>query len=295
MRLALLPNLTRKLAAETTREICRWLREYGAEYAATVDTARVLSDIENLQRMPFHELIDWCDAIIAVGGDGSMLMAAKDTVDYGKPILCINAGRLAFMAGLERDELEQLKRLIDGNYYLDRRMLIECVVTRDGNEMIHTHCINDVVLARGKELHMGDINVDCNGHRVNTYHADGIIVATPTGSSAYSLSAGGPVIDPGIDAIVVTPICPQSLLSRPTVFNSNSTITVSIDKNSPNNHDLYLSCDGADSVHIQVGDQITITKSPKYSEFIRIKNDSFFDILNNKFASEEVTGLEAKK
>lgn len=292
MNIALLPNLTRKYAGETTADICRWLQQYGANYAALPETARLLTGIPDLSVMEFDDLISWCDAIVAVGGDGSMLMAAKKTVDYHKPLLCINAGRVAFMAGLERDELPLLKELIDGNYRLDKRMLVKCTLLRDGEPLMETECINDAVLARGRELHMSDINVECDGRLINCYHADGIIVATPTGSSAYSLSAGGPVIDPGIDAIVVTPICPQSLLSRPIVFNSNSKIEIYIDENSNNPRDLYLSCDGAESIPVRTGDRIMIEKSEKYSEFIRIKNDSFFDILNNKFASSEVTGRE---
>ena len=292
MNIPLLPNLTRKQAGETTADICRWLRQYGADYAALPETAAALADVPELGVRDFEDLMAWCDVIIAVGGDGSMLMAAMQTVDYGMPLLCINAGRVAFMAGLERDELPLLKELIEGHYRLDRRMLITCTLIRDGETILSVDCINDAVLARGQEMHMSDIKVECDGRVINSYHADGIIVATPTGSSAYSLSAGGPVIDPGIDAIVVTPICPQSLLSRPIVFNSNSQIDVYLDENGYNPWDLFLSCDGAQSVPVHPGDRLIIQKSEKYSEFIRIKNDSFFDILNNKFTSSEVTGRE---
>ena len=289
MKIALKPNLTRVHAAETTREIAYWLRKYEAEFAVTPEIYPELSDIEGLGKIEEHDLLTWCDVVIAVGGDGSMLMAAKATVPYDKPILCINAGHLAFMAGLERNELERLKDLIDGNYKIDRRMLLTVRIKRDGETLLHTHCINDVVLARGKQLKLIDYNIDCDGRRINTYRADGVIVATPTGSSAYSLSAGGPVIDPGIEAIVVTPICAQSLFARSIVFNSNNTLQVYCDEEA-SNLDLVLSVDGGESIPIEKTDMITIDKATKYADFIRIKNDSFFDILNTKLA-----GLEAPK
>ena len=281
MRIALMPNLTREKAYGVTIEICSWLDKYGAEYACLDDAYETFSDISNMKHMAFPELIPWCDVVITVGGDGSVLNAGKQIVDYKKPILAINAGRLAFMAGLESNELELLKNLIDGNYRLDRRMLIDVKVKRDGKTIIEDSCINDVVLARGQMLKITDIDVDCDGKRSSTYRADGVIVATPTGSSAYSLSAGGPVINPSMEAIVVTPICPQTLFSRSTVFSAENKIEIYCDEKSSNT-DLYLSLDGGESINIGLSDRIEITKSEKTAEFIRIKSDAFFEILNKK-------------
>lgn len=283
MKIALLPNLTREKAAEVTLDICKWLDKYGAEYACLDDNKDKLSTPKNMKFMFFSDLINWCDVVISIGGDGSMLNAAKNTVDYGKPILCINAGRLAFMAGLESDELSLLKNLIDGNYRIDKRMLLDVKVIRNGIVISQEHCINDVVLARGAMLKITDIDVDCDGKRINNYRADGIIVATPTGSSAYSLSAGGPVINPSIEAIVVTPICAQSVFSRPIVFSAENKIEIYSDKKSLNK-DLYLAFDGEKSQTIGRHDVIQITKSDKYAQFIRIKNDEFFETLTKKLA-----------
>ena len=216
-----------------------------------------------------------------------MLHAAKRIVDYDKPILCINAGRLAFMAGLERDELSLLKNLSSGDYFIDRRMLIDVSLVRNGEVIKQGQCINDAVLCRGEDLKISDINVDCDGRRINTYRADGVIVATPTGSSAYSLSAGGPVIDPGIEAIVVTPICAQSLFARSIVFSSENRIAVYVDPKSSTQNQV-LCFDGEETLHVEAEDVIYATKSKKYVNFIRIKNDSFFDILNKKLAGTEV-------
>ncbi len=286
MKIALLPNLSRIKAKDVTVEICKWLRKYGAEYATLEGYREDFSSVEALDYKLFDDLLNWCDVVISVGGDGSLLNAAKSTVDYEKPILCINAGRLAFMAGLESNELELLKNLIDGKYTIDRRMLIDVKVIRNGEEIYSTHCINDVVLARGATLKITDIDVNCDGKLINSYRADGIIVATPTGSSAYSLSAGGPVINPSIEAIVVTPICPQSLFARSIVFSAENKIEVFCSGKSTNN-DLYLAYDGEKAQNVTVGDVVSITKSEKYAEFIRIKNDQFFEILNKKLAGNE--------
>lgn len=281
MKIALLPNLTREKSLEVTVDICKWLDKYGADYACLDSYKRSFKSVQNMKYMFFTDLISWCDVVISVGGDGSMLNAAKNTVDYGKPILCINAGRLAFMAGLESNELSLLKNLIDGNYTIDKRMLLDVKVIRNGIVISEDHCINDVVLARGAMLKITDIDVDCDGKRINAYRADGIIVATPTGSSAYSLSAGGPVINPSMEAIVVTPICAQSVFSRPIVFSADNKIEIYSDKCSMNK-DLYLAFDGEKSQNIGSDDIISITKSDKYAQFIRIKNDAFFEILNKK-------------
>ena len=132
MKIALLPNLTRDTGGKITKDICDWLRKYGAEYAFQEEDRSVFADVPLMDVLPFEDLIPWCDAIITVGGDGSMLRAAKMTVSYGKPLLCIGAGRLAFMAGLERDELDLLKALIDGDYWLDPRMLLTVRLIRNG-------------------------------------------------------------------------------------------------------------------------------------------------------------------
>ena len=281
MKIALLPNLTREKSLPVTCEICEWLDKYGAEFACLDKVVDNFFDVKNMQHFDFDTLINWCDVIISVGGDGSVLNAAKQTVDYKKPILCINAGRLAFMAGLESNELELLKNLIDGDYMIDKRMLLDVTVIRDDKVIMSDSCINDVVLARGEKLRITDIDVDCDGKRSSTYRADGVIVATPTGSSAYSLSAGGPIINPSMEAIVVTPICPQTLFSRSTVFSADNVITLSIGEKSSNS-ELVLSLDGGDAFGIKLGDKIEIKKSEKVSEFIRIKNEAFFEILNSK-------------
>ena len=286
MKIALLPNLTRTLAEETTINICGWLRRFNAEVACLPEDSGRIGEIFGMQVKDFEELMAWCDTVITVGGDGSMLRAAKRVVDYDKPILCINSGHLAFMAGLERNELPLLKNLINGEYEIDNRMLIDARLIRKGKVIAKRHCINDVVLSRGRSVKISDIDIYCDDRLTNTYRSDGIIVATPTGSSGYSLSAGGPVINPSIEAIVVTPICPQSLFARSIVFSPDNKLEISADPKA-RNHDLVVSFDGESVIDYEPDDIIRITKSEKYASFIRIKNENFFEILNKKLAGTE--------
>lgn len=286
MKIALLPNLTRDVGGTITKEIASWLRKYGAEYACQEEDFDTFRDVEGMGQAAFEDLIPWCDAIITVGGDGSMLRAAKTTVRYGKPLLCINAGRLAFMAGLESDELHLLKRLIDGEYWIDPRMLLHVELRRNGRVLKEEDIINDVVVSRGSKMKILDLDVFCDDRLINTYRADGVVVSTPTGSSAYCLAAGGPVLNPSMQGIVVTPICAQSLFARSIVFSSEDCLSVSLNAESFNK-DVVLSLDGGDSIKFMEGDEVSITRSDCVAQFIRIKNEPFFEVLNHKLAGTE--------
>lgn len=290
MKVALLPNLTRDTGGAITKDIAHWLKQYGAEYGTLEEDRAVFEEVKEMYFAPLEDLIPWSDCIVTVGGDGSMLRAAKLTVGYGRPLLCINAGRLAFMAGLERNELEQLKSLIDGDYQLDPRMLLHVQLIRNGRVIQEENVINDVVVCRGSKVKIADLDVSCDGHLMNTYRADGVVVATPTGSSAYSLAAGGPVLNPSMDGIVVTPVAPQSLFARSIVFSADNRLSISINPDS-RSKDIVLSLDGGDSIKVMEGDIISITRSEHVAHFIRIKSDPFFQILNNKLAGTEGNNL----
>lgn len=286
MKIALLPNFTREKCYDITTNICNELDNLKVEYAF-LSTDKKNFDAKNAKYMIIDELLNWCDIVIAVGGDGSFLNAGKKAVKYAKPILCINAGRLAFMAGLEANELELLSKLTSGEYKMDRRMLLDVKLYRDGKVIAEDYCINDVVLARGVLLKMTDINVDCDNKRINTYRGDGVIVATPTGSTAYALSSGGPVVNPANECLILTPICTQSLFARSIIFSSENELSMYSDDDSTNTQ-LYLSFDGEEAINVRKEDRIVIKKAEESAEFIRIKSDEFFDVLNNKLANRRV-------
>ena len=274
MKIALLPNLTRKKSMSVAKDVCRQLEQLGTEYYISEAQKESFSDTKAVF-LPTEEAVRCADVIICVGGDGTIIHAAK----YGKPVLGINAGRIAFMAGLEPTELNMLDDLINGRYEIDRRMMLEAKIHNSNGEVVRTsHCINDVVVARGEQIKMEDISVEHNGRLLNTYTADGIIVSTPTGSTAYNLSAGGPVVDPQIESILLTPICTHSLFSRALIFKPDSVFKIS----STSADKLGLSCDGEKTVYIEKGGFVTVSRADVFGEFIRIKNDTFLEILNSK-------------
>ncbi len=280
MKIALLPNLSRKNALSVSLDVCRHLDELDAVYIVKEDD-RAYFENTKARFLPLNELLSVCDVIIAVGGDGTIIHAAK----YGKPILGINAGRIAFMAGLEPTELFMLKNLINGEYELDRRMMLKADVCNSDGDIVETHyCVNDAVVARGMQIVMEDIVVEYNGRHLNTYTADGVIVSTPTGSTAYNLSAGGPVVDPQIESILLTPICTHSLFSRGLIFKPTSEFKLYSEKNS----EIGLSCDGETTIMIPSGYFVKVSKAEAFGEFIRIKNDTFLEILNTKLEQRRI-------
>lgn len=274
MKIALLPNLTRKNALGVTLSVCEQLERLNTEYFIREEHKDVFEKTAAVF-LPLEKMISDCDVIIAVGGDGTIIHASK----FGKPTLGINAGRIAFMAGLEPTELDMLGSLISGNYEIDRRMMLKAELCGPDGRVTGTYyCVNDAVIARGYQIKMEDIAVELNGRLINRYTADGIIVSTPTGSTAYNLSAGGPVVDPQIESILLTPICTHSLFSRALIFKPDSEFKIY----STSLGEIGLSCDGEDAVAVGKGCSVRVTRAENCGEFIRIKNENFLEILNSK-------------
>ncbi|MBQ9106995.1 MAG: NAD(+)/NADH kinase [Clostridia bacterium] len=267
-----------KTLSQPTREVLAELRVILSKYGVN----KIIADSEVASlglgyTAASHEaLFSESDLIFAVGGDGTILHTAKVAALYGKPVLGINSGRLGFMAALECNELARLSDYFDGNYYIEERMTLEATV--DDRKYC---CLNDAVISKGVMSQIVDVDVTCDGKELLSFRGDGLIISTPTGSTAYSLSAGGPAIDPSIDCITVTPICPHSLLTRPVVLRHDSKICVHA-RYANSERDVYLTSDGEDAVRI-TGAEVTVTGSPNVTaRFIRIKNESFCEILNNK-------------
>ena len=281
MKIALLPNLTRACALEVTENVCAYLDSLNVSYYFDSVLEKELP--KKYAFLPTETLLSSCDAVIAIGGDGSLIHAAKKAVLHNKPVLGVNAGNLAFMAGVEKNELHLLKELIDGKYTVDKRMMLDvyCQAPNDKTPQFLGVCINDVVVARGEQIKLIELDVFADDKKVNHYYSDGIILSTPTGSTAYSLSAGGPVVDPKIESILLTPICTHSLFARSLIFESNAEICVKIPEKEK---DVYISCDGDPSFSLAPGSILTVRKAKRYADFIRIKQDSFIDVLNSKLS-----------
>jgi NAD+ kinase len=234
--------------------------------------------------LKFHrldrELID-ADLLICFGGDGTILHMAKTATRHGIPILGVNIGTMGFMAELESSELQELKRLATGDFSIDERMMLDVTVLRDRDIIFHDICLNDAVITKGAVARIVHLSVCCDGTQTMECSGDGVIVATPTGSTAYSLSAGGPIVEPDAHCILVTPICSHDVGSRCIVTSEKREITVALTRNARRN--AYLSVDGGKALRMNLGDVATIRKSKLTTKLIRLKSRSFFDVVNMKF------------
>lgn len=222
------------------------------------------------------------DAVIALGGDGTMLNAARIAYRASKPIMSINFGTLGYMSGLEKGELELLSLLKTG-FETEKRMLISIQVIRKDNVIATATALNEAVLQRHIDGPIAHIKLKCDGANVFDYRADGVIIATPTGSSAYAMSAGGPIVDTKLDAMCVSPICPHVLGARAMVFSGNSVLEA-IDLNRSMEQGNLLLCDGRTVCGLKSGDIVRIECSKDRLEIIKLKKDAFYETLYKKMS-----------
>ena len=236
------------------------------------------SDDENLMSL--------CDASIAIGGDGTTLNVAKRASFQSKPVLGINAGRLGFMSGLEQEELYLLENLVCGKYEIDNRLMLKADVLKNGNIISTYHCLNDFVISRGNFARLIDVDIFCDGRKVSNMRCDGVIISTPTGSTAYSMAAGGPVVSPDANCIISTPICPHSLMDRSIIFSTDKELIVRAksDKNNP----TMLTVDGQEALELSYDSEISVTLSHFTASLIKLKPENFYEILNKKIIERRV-------
>lgn len=224
------------------------------------------------------------ELVICFGGDGTILHTAKAATRRGIPILGVNIGTMGFMAELESTELDALASLAKGNYTLDSRMMLDVTIQRDRDILFHDIGLNDVVVTKGTVARIVHLEVKCDGVQAMAYGGDGLIVSTPTGSTAYSLSAGGPIVEPEAKNIIITPICPHDVVSRCIVASDKRVVTVEMVHNARRN--AYLSVDGGKAVRLNMGDLVTIRKSHLETKLVRLKDRSFYDVVSAKFQKD---------
>lgn len=286
MKIAVLPNLTKTDAAFHTTRILKKLLALGAQ-PLMLEKDRPLFGELALYYESSTALLTACDIVIAVGGDGTIIRAAKEAMQFDRPVLGINVGRLGFVAGLETDELDRLKNLIEGKFILEERMVLKAELDCGGARQQY-YALNDAVIARGALSRILDLEVLFNETIVCDYRADGLILSTPTGSTAYSLSAGGPVIDPSMKCILLSPICPHSLMTRTVVFGEESKLKVRV-TSSENESEAFLTIDGEISVSLKdFNSYIHFEKAPQTAKIIKLKDTNFYEIVNNKLAERRV-------
>lgn len=282
-KVILTPNPYRDKDFKTVRRAMQILQDAGIEVRLClpfeVDKSFELPKDLRFSRMD-RELQN-ADLIICFGGDGTILHMSKTATRAGIPILGVNIGTMGFIAELESSELEQLQRLATGDYTIDRRMMLDVTVQRDRDIIFHDICLNDVAITKGAIARIVHLAVSCDGVQAMECGGDGLIVATPTGSTAYSLSAGGPIVEPEAHSILVTPICAHDVRSRCMVSSDKRVITVRLSANARRN--AFLSVDGGKAVRLNMGDLTTIKKSNLETRLVRLKDRSFYDIVDLKF------------
>lgn len=225
------------------------------------------------------EIYDGADAVIVIGGDGTMLQVAGPCGEKNIPVMGINLGRIGFMTEVEVDELEcACDRLLKGDYRLEKRMMMDIRVEKSGEIKNLSSALNDVVISK-TDAKMISVDLYANDNKINAYVGDGIIIATPTGSTGYSLSAGGPVADPCMELFLASPICAHMLNSRPAVMPADKDIVLVL-----SGVGGTVTIDGIEAEKISDGDKVTITKSKKFVNIIKMSKCSFYDVLINKLS-----------
>ena len=278
MKISIVSKFKKEENIALTKDIINVLSEFCEKIYISDEFEALFSG--NVCFVEQEKLMELCDLAIAVGGDGTTLAVAKEASFFNKTVLGINAGRLGFMSGLEKDELEMLGKLASGDYSIDERMMLKASIYNNDKLVSSYHCLNDAVITRGGLARLIDVSVMVEGRLATNSRADGMIVSTPTGSTAYSMAAGGPVLSPDNSCFVVTPICPHSLLNRSIVFSSDKELTLFVDSDVYNNS--FLAIDGQESIPIENNSKIVISKSEFSAKLIKLKPDNFYEILNKK-------------
>jgi NAD+ kinase len=282
-KVILTPNPYRDKNFNTVRAAAEVMRDSGIETRICLpfDVDKTYDLPKDLRFSRLDKELPGASCVICFGGDGTILHIAKAATRHGVPVLGVNIGTMGFMAELEASELSQLARLAAGDYSIDNRMMLDVTVHRDKDIIFHDICLNDVVITKGAVARIVHLAVRCDGVQAMECGGDGIIVATPTGSTAYSLSAGGPIVEPEAHSILITPICAHDVASRCMVASDSRVITVGLTRNSRRN--AFLSVDGGKALKMNMGDVVTVQKSELATKLIRLKDRSFYDVVNMKF------------
>ena len=227
-----------------------------------------------------HELKD-ADLLICFGGDGTILHASKAATRAGVPILGVNIGTMGFMAELESGELKALRRLAEGDYTIEERMMLHVKTERDGVLLLEEDALNDAVITKGAVARIVQVAVSCDNVEIMSFGGDGVIVSTPTGSTAYSMSAGGPIVEPTAQNIIITPICAHDMRTKTVVTSAQRVISIEVGR--IGRKSAFLSVDGGRALRLNTGDRLTITRSNYTTKLVHLSERSFFEILKNKF------------
>ena len=284
-KFALLTNYSKDKRLVYTRMIKTYITENGGSYWIP----RYISepDKDGDQRYDFSDMPEDIECVLVLGGDGTLLQAARELLQRHIPLLGINLGTLGFLTSAEKSELPKcLDSVLDDSCSIDERMMLEGVAYNGSEKIQMNIALNDVIIARAGFSRLVELKIYVNGELLSIYNADGIIVSTPTGSTGYSLSAGGPIIFPQTDVIVITPICPHSLQARSLVVSGEDRIMIEIGRRrKTQKEEAMVTFDGRSAQELETGDRIEIYKAQETTQLIRLKGRSFYQVLQNKIGT----------
>ncbi|HHY91989.1 MAG TPA: NAD(+) kinase [Firmicutes bacterium] len=285
---ALIVNKEKAPAYEMGRFIVTYCEKHGLKaWLLPVDAAFL--GLPN-RAASLNELRERADLVLSLGGDGTLLGAARLFAEAGVPVLGINLGRLGFLTAVEPDRLETaLSDIVAGRGSIDERTLLKATIWRRGQRVEESLALNDVVITKGAFARIIAVSCYIDGEYLTTYPGDGIIVATATGSTAYSLSAGGPIINPTLDCLILTPICPHTLSARSIVISAQETLRVTV---SSDHGDIMLTVDGQKGYPLEPDDSVTVTKAPCRAKLIRLPDQSFYRILRTRLQDTPIVVVE---
>lgn len=284
MKIVLSSNPYRDKGMRVALEARRILEHAGAQTVLCLPFQPKKGDRLELPRQVSLSLMEkelpTADLLICFGGDGTILHAARDATLHNIPILGVNTGSVGFMAELERSELPLLAPLAHGIYTVEERMMLDVRVLRGNKVIYEDSALNDAVISKGSMARVAEMEVLADRVKVTGITGDGVIVATPTGSTAYSMSAGGPIVEPTSKSIIVTPVCAHQLAARAMVLAPERVVTVQLPRG--NRKYLYLSVDGGKAVRLTGGDRVEITRGARSTQLVRLADRSFYQVINQK-------------
>ena len=284
----LISNIKKGIPDTALIDVVQTLARFNCAVKVCEDySSEAIFGMDNVNVCGKDALFDSSELVIVMGGDGSIIEAARMSHGYDVPIVGINFGRLGYLAELETGDVALLENIVRGDFRIEERMMLDVSVTREGETIdLKYPCLNETVLSNGPISRLAEFDLYCDGEQAAHYDADGIIISTPTGSSAYSLSAGGPLVYQTMECIIATPICPHSFTLRPVVFTGDSVLEIRnpvCRKNS-----MFITVDGRDNEKILTGDVIRISKSKYKTRLVRIKDGGFINTLHRKLGKKEI-------
>ncbi|MDF9407467.1 MAG: putative inorganic polyphosphate/ATP-NAD kinase [Pelotomaculum sp. PtaB.Bin013] len=280
--IGLVINLNKRGVVSLVENIVNWLEDRGCTVLIAQETAASIG----FARLGVTEkhLIEQAECVIVLGGDGTLLRTTRELAESGKPITGINLGHLGFLTEIDIPEvIPALEKLLAGQYYIEERMMLEALVYRENKIVERALGLNDAVITNGAFARLIHLETYVNNEYVNTYPSDGLIIASPTGSTAYSLSAGGPLVTPDLNLMLITPICPHTLWARPLVVAPESTVKVVI---LSGREEVMLTMDGQLGFKLLQSDQVMIRQASQKARFLRLKGRGFFELLGKKLREE---------